>query len=698
MRFQFLAKPLCIGLITAMGSLSAYAGATGPIYSGSDFASLLKSPSACTSAGDCPSGAYFISSAEGAASLYKLGTIVGGSQDGHTPGVTSQWSTKRFAFLIGPGVYPMENPSTHSAEPFKINYYTQISGVDLNRDQVTIEPGINALNDCDTTLSPKPARCTTIGGLNNFWRSLGNLMMNSSGLLNPDGSAANALRYAVSQAAPIRNVHFEGLSGEVPGGGEKGLLMCDWNTANYACGYTSGGFMANSKIDGALLAGSQQQFYVTHSSFTDWTAGTWNMVSMSNTGSLTPSNVDTSTKSPWTDTPGFPFTNLSSQVDIPGAPRLVENSGNWAVTLGDQANTQYPVSEFTLIASDGDVPTTLTAADVANINASLQNNKGIIFMPGIYNVQATINVPNDKVVLGVGMSTLQCNSPTGACMTTGSEGVRVAGLTFDAGTTSTAANPENVLLTVGTQGEGSAASPDVLQDVYCRVARTDTSMASPSTHSCITVNANNAIGQNLWLWRADHDAQSGTDPNPENDLVPANIDQAQYGLIVNGNDVTMNGLFVEHFQNYLTVWNGQNGHVNFYQSELPYVLPEGDSASNPSVTCSTPDGEITYQAETCPSLYITKHATGFRGNGLGVYSYFAKQKIVAASAIEVAAGAQDVSITHAVTRWLNGITGSGINSIVQDDKGSYPADSAVNGLAEDGNTQGFALSTYSSQS
>jgi hypothetical protein len=32
-------------------------------------------------------------------------------------------------------------------------------------------------------------------------------------------------------------------------------------------------------------------------------------------------------------------------------------------------------------------------------------------------------------------------------------------------------------------------------------------------------------------------------------------------------------LFTEHFQEYQTLWNGNNGRVYFYQSEMPYDPP-----------------------------------------------------------------------------------------------------------------------------
>eukprot|EP00966_Prymnesium_polylepis_P007919 182407-Prymnesium_polylepis.1 len=42
------------------------------------------------------------------------------------------------------------------------------------------------------------------------------------------------------------------------------------------------------------------------------------------------------------------------------------------------------------------------------------------------------------------------------------------------------------------------------------------------------------------------------------------------GLVVDGDDVTMYGLAVEHTEEDLTLLNGERGQTYFYQSELPY--------------------------------------------------------------------------------------------------------------------------------
>ena len=35
----------------------------------------------------------------------------------------------------------------------------------------------------------------------------------------------------------------------------------------------------------------------------------------------------------------------------------------------------------------------------------------------------------------------------------------------------------------------------------------------------------------------------------------------------------MYGLFVEHYQQYNTIWNGKGGRTYFYQNEMPYDPP-----------------------------------------------------------------------------------------------------------------------------
>ena len=72
------------------------------------------------------------------------------------------------------------------------------------------------------------------------------------------------------------------------------------------------------------------------------------------------------------------------------------------------------------------------------------------------------------------------------------------------------------------------------------------------------VNNDDTLLDNIWAWRADHRNGVGWTSNT-----------ADYGVVVNGDNVTAYGLFVEHYQKYQTVWTGRkNAHD---------LLPERDA-------------------------------------------------------------------------------------------------------------------------
>src|SRR4029450_7840833 len=93
--------------------------------------------------------------------------------------------------------------------------------------------------------------------------------------------------------------------------------------------------------------------------------------------------------------------------------------------------------------------------------------------------------------------------------------------------------------------------------VFFRVGGSQAGKATVS----LRVNSNNVIGDHMWIWRADHGngGTAGWTTTP-----------AANGLVVNGNNVTMYGLFVEHYQQYQTIWNGNGGRTDFYQNEMAH--------------------------------------------------------------------------------------------------------------------------------
>ena len=79
--------------------------------------------------------------------------------------------------------------------------------------------------------------------------------------------------------------------------------------------------------------------------------------------------------------------------------------------------------------------------------------------------------------------------------------------------------------------------------------------------------------------------------------------------MVNGNNVTIYGLFNEHHEQYQTLWNGNWGRVYFYQSELPYDAPAQSSWTHNGV-----NGYASYK--------VANTVTSHQAYGLGIYAVF----------------------------------------------------------------------------
>src|SRR5262249_1668662 len=84
---------------------------------------------------------------------------------------------------------------------------------------------------------------------------------------------------------------------------------------------------------------------------------------------------------------------------------------------------------------------------------------------------------------------------------------------------------------------------------------------------------------------------------------------ANNGVIVNGDNVTATGFFVEHFQQYNVLWNGEVGKTIMFQNELPYDPPNQAAYRH--------DGLLGWAA------YKLAHtAPPHDGWRLGIYCYF----------------------------------------------------------------------------
>ena len=195
-------------------------------------------------------------------------------------------------------------------------------------------------------------------------------------------------------------------------------------------------------------------------------------------------------------------------------------------------------------------------------------------------------------MLGLGFATLIPQHGKVAMQTADVPGIKLSGMIFDAG-------PKNspALLVVGSGrgrfGQGrawrthSADGPTLVQDVFFRIGGAEPGQATDS----LVVNTDDTILDDVWAWRADHGAGVGWTSN-----------RADTGVIVNGDHVTAYGLFVEHYQKFDVIWNGQDGEDVFFQNEMPYDPPSQSAWMSSPTTDGYAAFLVTPRVRTLPGL------------------------------------------------------------------------------------------------
>ncbi|MGH3393822.1 MAG: adenylyl cyclase [Streptosporangiaceae bacterium] len=523
--------------------------------------------------------------------------------------ISNQFGTQRYALLFEPGTYGS------AADPltFQVGYYTEVAGLGQAPGDVTINGTIDVYNQCFAANN-----CVA---LDNFWRSLSNLTINVTG---QSGCQSGTDFWAVSQAAPMRRVDFTGGN----------VSLFDY--CNGSPDYSSGGFIADSAFSGGtVISGSQQQFLVRNSDLDGWTNGVWNQVFSGDVGAPAQAFGVAGGAGPYTTLATSPVTEEEPflQTDAAGhysvfVPAVQDNSSGttWSATTSTPGRA-IPIGRF-FVASPG--------TSVAAINLALASGQNLILSPGVYSLPRPIEVTRpDTVVLGLGFPTLVPQHGTAAMRVASVPGVKLSGLIFDAGPVNS-----RVLLQVGGRGgpfSGRAADPTLVQDVFFRIGGATAGQADDS----LVVNSSHVILDDIWAWRADHGTGVGWTDNT-----------ADTGLQVNGDEVTAYGLFVEHYQKYQVVWNGQHGADIFFQSEMPYDPP------SQAAWMARPD------QDGYPSFLVSPHVASFQGYGMGSYSFFDLGLPIESSTAFEVPGTPGVQMHDLLTVFLNG--SGGIEHVVND--------------------------------
>jgi len=494
----------------------------------------------------------------------------------------SEFNANRFALMFMPGEYALD---------FRVGYYMQVLGLGASPEDVVIRGAVRS--------NSRRGRGHV---LTNFWRAVENLT------IDPD-TGVNT--WGVSQAAPIRRVHVKG-----------DLQLHDF-------GYASGGFMADTRVDGTVMAGGHQQWYSRNCELGAWDKGVWNILSMGVEGV------------PATDFPEGPYTTFDAVPVSREKPYLVYGDDAFLLRIpdvryrssgiswtGDEPiERDLPLSDMYIASPEKD--------NASSLNSALKQGLDLLFTPGVYLLEEGLRVRRSgTVIAGLGMPSLVPVKGNRAICTGDAEDVVISGLLFDAGPLLSES-----LLEVGSEAQepGHRAGPTWLFDLFFRVG----GPAAGSVTSCVVINSNDVFIDHIWLWRADH-----------GNGVAWGLNRSDHGLVVNGHRVTAYGLFNEHHQHYQTIWNGEQGRVFLYQSEMPYDPPDPEAWMN-----NGKGGFASYK--------VADHVKSHSAWGVGVYCVFHDAPIVVETGIETPAALED-SIRHIFTVFLGGNRQSRLKHVIND--------------------------------
>lgn len=496
----------------------------------------------------------------------------------HTHMFHEQFGKDKYAVFFMPGDY-------RQAGTLNVPYYMHLAGLGRTPYEVKV-------SNVHT-----PAPLPNDNGTCTFWRSLENISV-----IGPETYEENeTFLWAVSQAAPIRRVYSER------------TVKNQWRS-----GWVSGGFTADCHFMAAAGSDGQQQWYTRNTHLEkgrgQFREGSWNFMFQ---GVELGTGADASTYVNNWDRGG----NVTF---IPTTPVLREKpflfigeDGSYKVfrpaLRRDAVGTSYTrdnmgkgnildVEKEFFIASPG--------TTAAQINQQLERGKHILFQPGMYTLDEPIHVKKaNTIVMGIGWATLipSEKNPESALIVDDQDGISICSLLFDAHYSS------HTLMKVDGGRNDHAENPILLSDVFFRVGGF---RSAPVHVDCaLEINANHVIGDHFWIWRADHGVKES---------VGWEINTARNGLRVTGDDVTIYGLFNEHFQEYQTLWEGERGRTYFYQCETPYdALHQERYMSENGTRC----GYAAYK--------VADHVNTHEASGLGIYDVYFKTDIKMENSMEV---------------------------------------------------------------
>ena len=453
-----------------------------------------------------------------------------------------QFSDKRFAALFLKGDYQdLDCP---------LGYYSTLQGLDKDPDNVSISSVYR-----ESQGKPGP------GATCNFWCGAENVLVQ------------NESTFAVSQATYLRRMHFR-----------SNLNLDDG-------GYSSGGFIGDCYFDKNIQNSTQQQWFTRNSEFRKWTKSDINMVFLGDRGNI-PDNYPNPRNTIIEKTPIIkerPFLVFDEKegygIQI---PELKEDFQG--ISWKEDESAFRKIDTFYIAHPEKDNSTSL--------NKAIKEKKAVLFTPGIYNIDSPLNVEEEGTMLmGFGMATLRSSMKNKDSILDikDKKDISISNLLFDAG-----GNLEN-LVKIEKDKTSKKDGYIFLSDLFFRIG--GVKKMTTSVDTALKIDADDVIGDNFWVWRADHGSGVGWEGE--------NSNYGKNGVVVNGDRVHLYGLMVEHFGEYQTIWNGDDGYMVFYQSETPYDNPTQDSWRRADTDLEEDQGYASYK--------ISENVKRHEAFGLGIY-------------------------------------------------------------------------------
>lgn len=463
---------------------------------------------------------------------------------------SSEFGSNRYAIFFSPGKYKLD---------VKVGYYTTVHGLGKSPEDVVIEGAVRsiaALEDGNATTT--------------FWRGVENLTVIPT-IADDDLK----LQWATSQGTWLRRVNVKG-----------DVILSDHG------GWCSGGYISDSCVSGDIDSSSQQQYFIRNTKMGTFTNGAYAQVFVGCPGAP----EENWPEQPYSNTkctpvirekPYFVIEEVDCDDDAVAAagnddakkkavasqtpdatqlaivlPGLRQSSQGPSWSCGGNSNDVYAALDTWYVVE----------AETFNID-TVQNRLSIginvLFTPGVYNLTSALKVTRaNTAILGIGLATLKTLNGTPALTIDDIDGVTVSGLLLDAGE-----NHSSSLMRIGDAKSTTRHkdNPIVINDILFRVSGVDA--AGARCNNMLTVNVRDTVIDHIWCWRADHDQGVGW-----------NLNQCNNGLLVEADDVTAYALFVEHCNEFQTVWNGENGKVYFYQVSKIQKTPQRICQYNPFFT------------------------------------------------------------------------------------------------------------------